>query len=284
MAVTFKYILNPAGDVFRRNDTLLFDQHFYNYFAYDDGTAEKAYALVGTGAKLAIRFFANEPDTIKEIYIHWAYVDGPKSNLFFSLMLWDEIDTTLASASENVIFQNDFLTPQYADSVNGFYVYKLVDFLGNPTPVVVDGYFYVGWLQTQEDFLNVGFDVNSDAHENVFFNVGGTWQRSNLPGAVMIRPQVGGDYSLYSAVENKKPVAHEVDVYPNPVGSVLYISSNNLYHTAYEIFDQWGRRVLTGNNPEAGIDVADLPSGFYIMKLQDERSGDSYVSKFIKQN
>ena len=142
-------------------------------------------------------------------------------------MVWDDIDTTLASADENIIFQNDFLTPKYVDSVNGFYVYKLVDFLGNATPVVVDGAFYVGWLQSQDDFLNVGFDANNDAHDNVYFNVGGSWQKSSLPGAVMIRPQVGGNYSLYSPIINNDPKSTAVNVYPNPASSVLNIDIDN---------------------------------------------------------
>ena len=284
MIFSLKYILNPAGDINHRNDTLLFDQKFYNYYAYDDGTAEKVYALIGTGSKLAIRFFANEPDTLKEVYIHWAYDEGPKSNLFFSLMVWDAIDTTLATASENIIFQNDFLSPRYVDSINGFYVYKLVDFLGNPTPVVVDGYFYVGWLQSQEEYLNVGFDENSDAQDNVFYNTGGAWQKSNFPGAIMIRPQVGGDYSLYSGIQQPVNGIQEINVYPNPVSNILSIDLNRSgSKIKYQIYDQAGRMIDSKNSITNQIDVAALPSGFYILKLQDEQTGELFVSKFVKE-
>lgn len=284
MVFSLKYILNPASDVNLRNDTLLFDQKFYNYYAYDDGTAEKSYALVGTGSKLSMRFHTNEPDTLKEVYIHWAYEDGPKSNLFFSLIIWDAIDTTLASASENIIFQNDFLTPQYVDSVNGFYVYKLVDFLGNPTPVVVDGYFYVGWLQSQDGYLNVGFDENTDAHDNVFFNVGGAWQKSNLPGAIMIRPQVGGNYSLYSGIEEPISGIKEIHVYPNPVTNLLSVDlKQNAFNYKYQIYDQAGRMVDSDNLLNNTINVASLPAGFYILKLQNAGTGELFVSKFVHE-
>ncbi len=282
MTINFKYILNPASDINRRNDTMLYEQAFYNYYAYDDGTAEKAYAIIGTGAKLAIKFFANEPDTLKEIYIHWAYVDGNAGNLFFSLMVWDNIDTTLASADENIIFQNDFLTPKYVDSVNGFYVYKLVDFLGNPTPVVVNGAFYVGWLQSQDDFLNVGFDANNDAHDNVYFNVGGSWQKSSLPGAVMIRPQVGGNYSLYSPIINKDPKSIAVNVYPNPASSILNIDIDNNNILDYSIFDHAGRMVSRYTNNNKQINIQNLPSGFYILEMNDFKSGAVYYAKFMK--
>jgi len=225
LTVKFRYSINPSGDINHRNDTLDYEQAFYNYYAYDDGTAEKAYGLIGTGAKLAIHFHANEPDTLKEVYIHWAYVDGNKGGLFFSLMVWDDIDTSLATADENIVFQNDFLTPKYIDSINGFYVYKLQDFLGNATPVVVDGDFYVGWLQSQEGFLNVGFDSNNDANSEVYFNVGGAWQSSALNGAIMIRPRVGGDYSVYTPITNEATLAEALVIYPNPTESVLNIQT-----------------------------------------------------------
>ncbi len=282
MVVDLKYVLNPAGDINRRNDTLHFDQAFYNYFAYDDGSAEKAYAIVGTGAKLAIHFHANEPDTLKEIYIHWAYVDGNKGNLFFSLTVWDNIDTTLASAGENVIFQNDFLTPKYIDSVNGFYVYKLVDFLGNPTPVVVDGDFYVGWLQSQDAFLNVGFDANSDAHDDVYFNIGGSWQKSSLAGAIMIRPQVGGNYSLFNPITEVKPQTSSVNVFPNPASTILHIDLDTQNVIEYSVFDQTGKLLIRTTNTEKNIDIHALTPGFYIIKMNDLKSGAVYLSKFIK--
>jgi len=283
LSINFRYEIAPSGDVNLRNDTLDYEQAFYNYYAYDDGTAERAFALIGTGSKLAMHFYANEPDTLKEVYIHWAYVDGNKSNLFFSLMVWDEIDTTLASADENIVFQNDFLTPKYVDSINGFYVYKLVDFLGNPTPVVVDGDFYVGWLQTQEEFLNVGFDVNNNASEQVYYNVGGAWQQSALTGAIMIRPQVGGDYSKYSQIGEQAAAQHSLSIYPNPVSQTLHVQTSLTGELLYQVFDQSGRLVLAENGFNNQISVQQLSAGFYILKVNELTTGNVLVEKFIKE-
>lgn len=283
LSITFKYQLEPSGDINHRNDTLLHDQSFYNYFAYDDGSAELAYQLIGLGSKLAMRFYANEPDTIKEIYIHWAYLDGSNSNKFFSLLLWDNIDTTGATADENIIYQNDFLTPKYIDSINGFYVYKLVDFLGNPAPVVVDGYFYVGWLQSQEASLDIGFDVNSDAKENVFYNVGGTWQQSALSGAIMLRPQLGGNYSMYAPVENESPGTSSLMVYPNPATDILNIYTAAEELQSVEIFDVDGRRVLASDFTSGTINIADLSAGIYILKILDAQKAMLASTTFVKQ-
>ncbi|MFN0275847.1 MAG: T9SS type A sorting domain-containing protein [Chitinophagales bacterium] len=281
LTIQFQYVLDPSGDIHRLNDTLLYEQVFYNYFAYDDGSAEKAYALEGVGAKLALQFHANEPDTLKEVYIHWAFVDGSKSNLFFSLIVWDDIDTSGMSGDESVLYQADFLTPKYVDSINGFYVYQLTDFLGNPTPVVVSGDFYVGWLQTQSDFLNVGFDVHSEASENVFFNVDGTWQQSVLPGAIMIRPQVGGDYSVYQELPQIHEFVDEVKIFPNPVQNSLVVQKNSA-ESFYEISDYSGREIETGVLENNTVDTRNLIPGFYILKIREKISGKIFFAKFIK--
>ncbi|MBC8172925.1 MAG: T9SS type A sorting domain-containing protein [Chitinophagales bacterium] len=285
LTVTYEYILDPSSDVYRVNDTLYYDQSFYNYFAYDDGTAERAYDLTGIGSQLAIEFFANEPDTLKEVYIHWAYVTGSNGNLFFSLIIWDDIDTTLATGDGTVLYQADFLTPKYVDSVNGFYVYQLVDFLGNPTPVVVDGHFYVGWLQTQGDPLQVGFDKNNIANEYVYFNTGGFWQKPILPGAIMIRPQVGGDYSIYSGIENRPyPVYHgadQIEVFPNPASGILYFEPG-FNAVDYFVYDYAGKIIMENTLTGNFIPVSALMPGFYILKIHD-REGRVFISKFIKE-
>lgn len=281
LSVTLEYTVDGAGDIQRLNDTIRQELDFYNYYAYDDGTAEKAYALNGTGAQLAVRFFAHEPDTLREVYIHWAYIDGDKSSLFFSLKVWSAIDTTLTSSSETVLYQADFLTPKYVDSINGFYVYQLTDFLGNPTPVVVDSFFYVGWLQSQADFLNVGFDKNSVANDNVFYNTGGNWQRSEIAGAIMIRPQVGGDYSVYTG---QTEVDRETDwsIYPNPVGERIYFEGP-VIGKQYRITDMTGRVVQTGQLTQAAIEAGAWAPGMYLLELRDLQNGYMRSTTFIKQ-
>lgn len=282
MVLDFTYILNPSSDIYRRNDTLHYELPFYNYYAYDDGSAEHAYALEGTGAKLAIRFHANEPDTLREVYIHWAYLDGPKTGLFFSLMVWSSIDTTGATDDEDILYEQDFLTPEYAETINGFWVYKLTDFLGNPTPVVVDGDFYVGWMQTQMDFLNVGFDENDDAHADVFFDVGSSWEHSSIPGAIMIRPQVGGDYSKYFSNVQHVQTAAAIKVFPNPAHDVLHVETAGTGMVLYRIYNYAGALVKQTSNADAAIDIRELPPGFYILQANDFNSGAFYYAQFIR--
>ena len=50
------------------NDSIGFNQVFSNYYAYDDGTAEKAYALDAIGGQLAVRFLLAKADTLDGVF------------------------------------------------------------------------------------------------------------------------------------------------------------------------------------------------------------------------
>ncbi|MBU2526799.1 MAG: T9SS type A sorting domain-containing protein [Bacteroidetes bacterium] len=71
-------------------------------------------------------------------------------------------------------------------------------------------------------------------------------------------------------------------LFPNPVQNLLNISINNgLLIEAYEIYNINGQAVGKGTNlPQEGIDVSNLASGLYILKLQTDKGTRS--EKFIK--
>ena len=46
------------------NDQSTFIQHFYNYYSYDDGSAEAAFGPTGVQSRLAISYEAYEPDSL----------------------------------------------------------------------------------------------------------------------------------------------------------------------------------------------------------------------------
>jgi hypothetical protein len=76
-----------------------------------------------------------------------------------------------------------------------------------------------------------------------------------------------------------------VNVYPNPVNDILYIETQTLTQTlTIEIYDVYGRLQdyettrLQGN---VAIDVADLKSGIYFVKINTEKG--NIVKRIIKQ-
>ena len=270
-SVTWQLRLNPSDDINPWNDTVRVRQDFYNWYAYDDGTAERAYGLIGLGARFAMEFETNQPDSIYAVYIHWAFVDENNSNKFFSLLVYDFIDTAATGAEDVLLYQEDFLTPRYVDSVNGFWIYNLEE------PIPVDGKFYIGWLQSQNDILDVGFDRNTDASDNTFFNLGDIWNTSSLPGAVMMRPQMGPNYRVLPPTGIDEPVSVQelgIQLYPNPAANLLHVQVEGLSSgmKQFQVFDMTGRTLQSGqfNASVHSLNVSGLDSGIYLLELRDE--------------
>lgn len=69
-------------------------------------------------------------------------------------------------------------------------------------------------------------------------------------------------------------------IYPNPVADVVNIKTKENIKSI-NIYDASGRQVKTLINPESKIDVKELNSGNYIIKITTDTS--SYQSKFIKK-
>jgi hypothetical protein len=80
--------------------------------------------------------------------------------------------------------------------------------------------------------------------------------------------------------------AEQINIYPNPTKSILNIKSNNCYqfqNTLIEIVDIKGRSIMKSNikSNYTQIDIKKLEQGFYIVKLQTDKS--LIIKKFIKQ-
>ena len=73
-----------------------------------------------------------------------------------------------------------------------------------------------------------------------------------------------------------------IDVYPNPVREKLYFENANMTEQQFFISDAAGIEVAQGKCDQE-IDVTNLNSGIYILRLSDSREGTSLFGKFIKQ-
>ena len=87
-------VTGGAGDDCIANDTCVFLQKFYNYYAYDDGTAEGGYSLVSTLTYpenyLAVRFTLAEDDTLRGVRMWFNSVLDDANIEPFTLMIWDD--------------------------------------------------------------------------------------------------------------------------------------------------------------------------------------------------
>ena len=80
-------------------------------------------------------------------------------------------------------------------------------------------------------------------------------------------------YSLATVDVSENSLAAPLELYPNPASSILnvVVDSENL-NSAYSIFDNTGRVVLTGKlqSEVTSIQLGDLPSGVYTISIGDE--------------
>lgn len=250
---------------------------FYNYLAYDDGSAEKAYGLEGPGLKnFAYEFDLNVPDTLQAIQIHFTQINFDASDLLFTLKIWKDIELT-NDRTDDLIYSKEFQRPHYIDYYNGFATYVL------DSPLLISGTFYVGWDQTDEDNIQVGLDMNNSAQEHMYYKIGNNWNSSLVEAAPMIRPVLGEELPVSIDETIVKP-EKSFSIFPNPSSNVYNIAVNQQGEYLYQIYDLQGKRLETGRfmGDKAKFSLAEQVPGFYILQVADVKEQRTYAFRLIK--
>ena len=242
----------------RWNDTTRYCQHFYNYYAYDDGTAENGYGISGTGtasAMVAYMYYTLMPDTLRAFQIFFNRTRNDYTqNIPIYLTVWDNLD----GKPNNIIYQQSTVTPAFKDSIYEFVNYKLDE------PIFIQDTFFIGWQKTQEDLINIGFDNNTDTKEKLFYNISGAWTQSTFKGSLMLRPVFGKELPL--KINNNKTLK-QINIFPNP--------ANNFINIAYADYSNNDDVIIYNNigtiayksKVEPQINLQELPQGIYILKI-----------------
>jgi hypothetical protein len=256
-------------DIYRFNDTIHYYQNFENYYAYDDGTAEKGYGITGQNtaySSLAYQFTPLVADTLYGVYIYFNQVMNEGNRKYFFLNVWADDN----GVPGDTVFQKIGVIPEYSDEINGFLYYSL------DTALYVDTTFYIGWTKTTDDMLNCGFDLNNVSNQHLFYNVSGEWQNSSIEGALMVRPVFGYHPVRSSSID--QPIVADFDIYPNPADDYIKISSISDNDIA-EIYDAMGK-LIKRENTAGEISTSDLPSGMYIVRLVSNK-GEYKTKKLL---
>lgn len=264
------YIQAPIGDISNTNDTIIGQQVFDNYLAYDDGTAEMSYFLnlfPTLPGKIAIEQHLNQADTLRGLAIYFGRQVPTASSKLFSIVVYKSIAYG-ASTTDNILYQIDNLQPQYLDTVNHFWIYKF----DKAVPLSA-GTFYIGTTQpalSGSDSLYFGIDRNRKEGNHAYFNVLNVWNPSLVSGAIMMRPILGQAISGSGIQEQTNPSFEQVTIAPNPAKNTIKISVSVLEkNTQYEVYNAIGSRILSGgmSEPEQEIDIHSLSDGLYYIQL-----------------
>jgi Secretion system C-terminal sorting domain len=278
--ITITHILKNGtfGDFSPKNDTLVVEHIFSNYFAYDDGTAEASVALNILDAQIAIPFTLNVADTLTSIDIYFNPVIVNAEKYAFILSVWNDNN---GKPGAEIIRNSSIETPTYSrKGQNVFVRYYL-----NQKLSLSPGTYYIGFTQKTDQYLNVGLDENNSAKDKLFYNVGNVWQTSPYSGAAMMRPVMRGAINPNGIHEYAPKSNFTITLYPNPCTNALWIEVNNAEQTAlnYSITDIYGRLLQQETLiPTQSINTASLANGVYFISVTDGQT--STTSKFIKTN
>ncbi len=283
---TITHVLQVANDFDPWNDTLRFKQTFSDYYAYDDGTAEAAYFINGTTPiYLAYQFTLNNPDTIRGLELYFNYVFVNPHNYAMRLAMWD--NSGPGGSPGNLKHEEDSIVyPTVADSLNGFTYYPF-HFVHPDT--IVGGTFYVGWVQTYGDSLNIGWDYNTNHSDKVYYNVNvfpGGWLPASYPGSMMMRPVFGGRNAhgpVINEASAEKAPYESLSIYPNPASNSVTLSITMPANTILKMFTEDGRECLNNSHFSGNsINTSSLPAGFYIVEVTPD-NGKTYYQKLLIQ-
>ncbi len=260
-------------DDFPQNDTLYYEQDFHNYYAYDDGSAELGYGVNGIGASLAYKFEVLKGDTLRGVRIFFAQLGISVTNQIFRLAIWSG---NAAGPQGAPVYEQFNQTPNYSDSINGFYTY-----LTNPV-FVPAGTWYFGFIQNNAVLLNLGLDVNTPADPTrKFINTSGSWINSQLPGMWMIRP-VFSQSPINTGIADDL-LSSALSVYPVPASDIISITMDHQQSENFSvrITDLTGRTILFRKNLTPSIDVSEFSNGMYLLHISDPVSGSTLSRKIL---
>lgn len=267
--VQYSLSTNTTPERLSENDTIVVDQVFHDYYAYDDGSAEAAYGLVTNGAELAYKFTLPNgiEDTLKSVKMHFVSSVNDVSNSLFFIQIWDDNN---GQPGELIYTTDDenlpvTYTPEYNLGNNHFVEYLL------PEGVVVSGTYYIGWKQSSSDRLNIGFDKNIDNSSKIFYNLGTNWSNTSFSGSLMMRPVFKTAYDSFLSINNKERKSIEATLYPNPTSNYFIIDLEEDIEGMIDIYDIYGRLIVSENifGNRNQVDVNGLLEGNYICLIKD---------------
>jgi hypothetical protein len=262
---------------YQPNDSIRFTQGFYNYYSYDDGSAEAAFGPTGTQARLAVHFEAYEEDSLIGIDLSFVPSVNDVSDKLFLLTVWDDEN----GSPGQVLYEDDVFSPRtpiYANGENLFTPYFFFD----TQKVAIGTSFFVGWRQLDPERLNLGFDRNIDNSNEIFYSVdgGGNWLVSPFEGSAMLRPIFSTGMDATLGIENVfVGEGNSLDLFPNPTSQIINMNVPDRIKGCKKILVDGYGRVLKETFSNS-FDLSGMNSGIYFISVPELSSSLFKVIKF----
>lgn len=247
-------------------DSMVYRQGFYNYYAYDDGIPELGYGVEPASGCFAVRYELSTYDTLCGVQLLFNRTLNDANDKYFDIVVWKEENGHPGAE----IYRKANQRPNWEE-----YPYKF-SYYTFDKPVCLSGVFYIGLMQQTGGIINIGFDSSTDNSSYNFINVNGSWQNSQYPGTLMIRPVVGKSY--YMGIGEQEVTA--IGLYPNPASSELNIQGLEASEiTEASVYDLLGRRLCCiAHSNHIAID--GYSEGLYLLLITTSE-GRQHTKKFM---
>lgn len=195
----------------RVNDIAKKQFNLHNYYAYDDGTAEYAAGINQPLGRLAVQFEVVVGKYLNQIDIYFPNAQGVQSGTPLELFVLNDFE-----GNENSLLLTSNIAISHT-GINEFIEFKL------PTPIFVTDTFFIGFtsLSSNQEWLAIGLDKNTDSSDKIFVNTDGNWvPNTTVKGSLMMRPHFTSETPILG-LEPKSNFG--INTYPNPSKGRLII-------------------------------------------------------------
>ncbi len=179
----------------------------------------------------------------KMLYYHYAYCDGGRNGT-------PPVITVEATRDWGITWQ------------------KISEIICQETGTTHPEYFYI---PHSSEYKRIDIDLKDYANKDAIFRIG-------------VRPGSDGNMVYIDEISISKnvkpiedPIILDIVVYPNPTTTYLKINSRAFVGADYQIFDASGKVVAKGTNTSNTINVENLVTGSYNLKINDK------FFRFIKE-
>lgn len=271
---------------FKDNDRIEVTQEFYDYYAYDDGTAERGFGFDHNSnpsnfpGEIAYEFNITKRDTLYAISTYFNEAVYDVSDRRFNYRIWKSLEGVNGDNVDSVIYESIELNPDY-NTVNDQRAFSAhyID-----TLLVLDpGRYYIGWYQRTIFNLDIGWDMNCgnsrypySPSAHLYYRVLEGWTNADLPnGTLMMRPHFGSSRPLHVGVKEVEQVPVPL-LYPNPASDVVHFDQRMEEVTLLNASGQ----ILRSLESVSSIDISDHDPGVYFVRLVTE-SGSVFTLKLL---
>ncbi len=255
----------------RINDSTEILGHLAEYYAYDDATPELGAGIRTPFGKVAIEYGLYAEDTMTGLDIMFIPGESSITSTQIGIRIWSDLQKDV----DPIIYGQDIV----GGYGQGKYSFFRVNF---DSAVIVSDTIYIGWVQFDKTFLNVGYDMNNRFNDKIYTKIDPDegWVNESdfeFPGALMIRPifdTVNVPIAKGSQIEIKEEEdteerQYEVTIGPNPAKGFISIVGEC---DEFFIYDLNGRMTISGNQLTSGdkINLSELSNGSYIIKFVND--------------